>query len=140
MKKKLVLSVVVLALLGVGVAYYVKVRGTRSKPISENLGVPVYPGAQTQTDSFATRLSPRDRARLIKAIIFKTDDPPGKVIQFYKEKLPKEKTQVIETSRRGIPGAVFRSQVDGDPRIVIIKDNEDTKQTEITISSVELPE
>jgi hypothetical protein len=138
MIKKLLIPLILLAIAGGGVAYYY--RAKRPKPISENLAVPVYPGAQTQTDSFATRLSPRDRARLVKAVVFKSPDAPGKVIQFYKDKLAKEKTQVVETSRRAIPGAVFRTEAGGTFRIVIVKYNEDTTQTEITISSVALPE
>jgi hypothetical protein len=137
MTKKIVVTLVVLAAIVAGAVIYYRTRGP--KPISEDLAVPVYPGATTDTDTFATRLSPRDRAKLIKAFIYRTDDSPDKVIKFYKEKLNKEKTQVIETSRRGVPGAVFRTDVDGTPRIVIIENNEDTKKTEITISSIALP-
>ncbi len=137
MMKKVVVPVVLLAVIvGAGIVYYKhKTRGP--VPISENLIVPVYPGAQAVTDGFAMHLSARDRAKLIKAMIYTTDDSTDKVIKFYKEKLDKGKTNVLQTSRRGIPEAVFRTDVDGTPRIVMVVSNEDTNKTEITISSID---
>jgi hypothetical protein len=139
MTKKIVFAAMFLAILAVAIfVYFHRVR--QPVPISEDLIVPVYPGAVSASGGFAQRLSPEDRAKLIKAAIFKTKDEPGKVIEFYKQKLDKGKTQVIETSHRGIPSAVFRTDVNDTPRVVIISNDEDTGETEITISSIALPE
>jgi hypothetical protein len=110
---------------------------SRQKPIE--FGVPTYPGAVTEVDSFATRLSPADRARLVKAVMYTTDDAPDKVISFYKERLT-GKTQVFESSRRRIPGAVFRTEIEGKPQMVMISWNEDTSKTEITIGNITPPQ
>jgi hypothetical protein len=132
--KNVLLGALAVAILAGGFVYYWSRR--QFAPIE--VGVPIYPGSQTDTDSFAVRLSPRDRARLVKAVTYRTDDPPAKVISFYKEQL-KGKMEVLETSRRGIPSAVFRTQVDGKPKIIMITSNEDTQKTEILISTVAPP-
>ena len=106
------------------------------KPIE--FGVPIYPGAVTEVDSFATRLSPADRARLVKAVMYTTDDASDKVISFYKERLT-GKTQVLESSRRRVPEAVFRTEIDGKPQMIMISWNEDTEKTEITIGNITPP-
>jgi hypothetical protein len=110
---------------------------SQQKPIE--FGVPIYPGAVTEVDSFATRLSPADRARLVKAVMYTTDDTPDKVISFYKERL-KDKTQIFESSRRGITEAVFRTEIEGKPQMVMIAWNEDTSKTEITIGNITPPQ
>jgi hypothetical protein len=110
---------------------------SKQKPIE--FGVPIYPGAVTEVDSFATRLSPADRARLVKAVMYTTDDAPDKVISFYKERL-KGKTEVFESSRRHIPEAVFRTEINGKPQMVMISWNEDTSKTEITIGNITPPQ
>lgn len=132
--KNVILGVLAAAILAGGFVYF----WSRRQPAPIEVGVPIYPGSQTDTDSFAARLSPRDRARLVKAVTYRTDDPPAKVISFYKEQL-KEKTEVLQTSRHGIPSAVFRTQVDGRPKIIMITSNEDTQKTEITISTIAPP-
>jgi hypothetical protein len=132
--KNAVLGIVAVAVIGAGIAYF----WSRRQPVSVDIGVAIYPGAQTDADSFAARLSPRDRARLVKAVTYRTDDPPDKVIAFYKEQL-KGKTDALESSRGRIPFAVFRTQVDGKPKVVMISYNEDTQKTEITIGAITTP-
>ncbi len=134
MAKKIGLSALIVALVTAGAIYYVNRH--REKPFIENIAVPVYPGSQTEMDTFSQRLKPRDRARLVKAFVYTTADPPAKVISFYKQNLAKDKTAVIETSRHGIPEAVFRTEAGGPPRLVMIRANDDTNKTEILISSV----
>jgi hypothetical protein len=117
-----------------GIAYY----RSRQQYVPIELGIPIYPGATTDKDTFATRLSPRDRARLVKAVTYRTGDAPAKVISYYKEQL-KGKTQVLETTRRGIPSAVFQTEIDGKPKFILITYNEDSEKTQILISSIAPP-
>jgi hypothetical protein len=132
------IGLVVLSLVVITAAVlYIGHRRSLLRPIE--FGVPIYPGAVTEVDSFATRLSPADRARLVKAVMYTTDDEPAKVIAFYKEKLP-GKTQVFESKRRGIPGAVFRAEIEGKPQMIMIAWNEDTNKTEITIGNIAPPQ
>jgi hypothetical protein len=85
MWKTIALAVLALAVVIGGIAYF---RSRNSLAPSPDSGVPVYPGAKEQDNgSFAKRLKPQDRARLIKAVILQTDDPPDKVISFYKDAL-----------------------------------------------------
>ena len=99
-------------------------------------GVPHYPGAKDiNADTFASRLSPRDRARLIKAVILETDDAPEKVIAYYKESL-KGKTQVFEKQNRGVPSAVFRTEINGKAKLIMVTSNEDTNKTQISIGEI----
>ncbi|HYK89935.1 MAG TPA: hypothetical protein VE398_14260 [Acidobacteriota bacterium] len=132
--KTAVLSILAAAAIVGGIAYY------RSRPqfVPIELGVPLYPGSITDKDSFAARLSPRDKARLVKAVTYRTDDPPAKVIGFYKEQL-KGKTQVLETTKQGIPSAVFQTQIDGKPKFIMITYNEDSQKTQILISTIAPP-
>ena len=133
MKKYAVAIVLAVALIAVGAYYFV----TRmAVPPMVDAGVPHYPGAlDANADTFSSRLSPRDRARLIKVVILQTSDPPEKVIAFYRENL-KGKTQVFERKNRGVPGAVFRTEIDGKARLVMVTVNEDTNKTEISIGDI----
>ncbi len=133
MGKYIGIGVLVLALAGAGAYLYV----TRWKvPEMVDVGVPHYPGAKDiNADGFASRLSPRDRARLIKAVIFETDDAPDKVIAFYRANL-KAKTEFFEKKTRGIPSAVIRTEVNGKARLILITYNEDTNKTQISIGEI----
>ncbi len=132
MAKNIIVGIVAAVVIAGGVAYFV----SRRQPAPIEAGIPIYPGAQTDKDAWESHLSARDRARLVKAVTYRTADPTAKVISFYKEQL-KGKTEVLETSRRGVPSAVFRTQVEGKPRIIMITWNEDTERTQILISTVE---
>jgi hypothetical protein len=135
MWKTIALAVLALAVVIGGIAYF---RSRNSLAPSPDSGVPVYPGAKEQDNgSFAKRLKPQDRARLIKAVILQTDDPPDKVISFYKDALKNDKMQVIERNSRRLPGAVFRAEINGQQKIVMVTPNEDSGKTEILIGSVE---
>ena len=133
MAKYIGIGVLVLALVGAGAYFYM----TRWKvPEMVDVGVPHYPGAKDiNADTFSSRLSPRDRARLIKAVIFETDDAPDKVIAFYRANL-KEKTEIFEKKTRGVPGAVIRTEVNGKARLILITYNEDTNKTQISIGEI----
>jgi len=132
--KNVVLCILAAAAIVGGIAYF----RSRQQFVPIELGVPLYPGSITDTDSFAARLSPRDKARLVKAVTYRTDDPPEKVISYYKDQL-KGKTQVLETKRRGVPSAVFQTQINGNPKFIMITYNEDTNKTQILISSIAPP-
>jgi hypothetical protein len=135
MWKTIALAVIALAVVIGGIVYF---RSRGLQPISPDTGVPIYPGAKAQdSGSFVARLKPQDRARLIKAVILETDDPSEKVISFYKNALKNERTQVVERNVRHIPGAVFRSEINGVQKIIMIMPNEDTNKTEITIGNFE---
>jgi hypothetical protein len=133
MAKYIVVAVLVAAIIGGGVYYFVVKR-----PIPEmvDAGVPHYPGSKNvNADTFSSRLSPRDRARLVKVVILQTDDPPDKVIAFYKETL-KSKTEVFERKTRGVPGAVIRTDINGKGRLIMVTVNEDANKTEISIGEI----
>ncbi len=133
MAKYVVIGIVAAALIAGGVYLYeVKWK----VPEMVDAGVPHYPGAiDINADTFSSRLSPRDRARLIKAVIFETDDAPDKVIAYYKSSL-KGKTEVFEKKARGVPGAVFRTEINGKARLIMITYNEDKNKTEISIGEI----
>jgi hypothetical protein len=133
MIKKILLAVLVAAVLAAGTWYFV---AKRHLPAPVDAGVPVYPGAKNMNaDTFSARLSPRDRARLVKVVFWETADPPEKVIQFYKEKLP-GKTAVAERRLHGLPAAVFRTEIDGKPKLLMVSVNEETEKTEISIGNI----
>ncbi len=133
MTKNIALGILAAALVGGGV-YYFMVK--RAIPDMVDVGVPHYPGAKdVNADTFASRLSPRDRARLVKVVILQTDDAPDKVIAFYKEIL-KGKTEVFERKNRGVPGAVFRTEIKGKGKLIVVSSNEDTNKTEISIGEI----
>lgn len=136
MARKTGIAILPLTAIAVAVLCY---PGCSPQPKPIEFGIPIYPGAATEVDSFATRLSPADRARLVKAVMYTTDDTPDRVIGFYKEKLT-GKTQVLESSRRHIPEAVFRTEIDGKPQMVLISWNEDASKTEITIGNITAPQ
>lgn len=134
MLKNLVLVVVTAAVVAGGIWYFAS-RRVDYTPIEA--GVPIYPGAKNaNADTFSSRLKPRDRARLVKLVIFETDDPPQKVIDFYKAQL-KGRAQVLERSTRGIPGAVIRAEIDGKFKLIAVTFNEDTEKTQISIGNIE---
>jgi len=133
MAKYIVIGIVVAALLAGGAYFYVvKWR----VPEMVDAGVPHYPGAiNINADTFSSRLSPRDRARLIKAVIFQTDDSPDKVIAFYRANL-KDKTEVFEKKTRGVPAAVIRTEINGKAKLIMVTYNEDINKTEISIGEI----
>ncbi len=133
MAKNIALGVLVVAVIAGGVFYFV---GKWRVPEMVDAGVPHYPGARNiNADTFSSRLSPRDRARLIKAVIFETDDPPDKVIAYYRSSL-KGKTEVFEKKARGIPGAVIRTEINGKAKLIMVSYNEDKNKTEISIGEI----
>jgi len=135
MGKTIALAVLAIAVVIGGIAYF---RSRNSLPPSPDAGVPVYPGAQEKdSGSFAKRLKPQDRARLIKAVILQTEDQPEKVINFYKDALKNGNMQVIERKIGRLPGAVFRAEINGQQKIVMVTPNEDSGKTEILIGTVE---
>jgi hypothetical protein len=138
MAKNIILAVVAAAVLAGGIVYYRS--RTAPLPPSPDAGVPAYPGAKEHSgDSFEKRLNPRDRARLVKAVVTETDDPPEKVIAFYKEAL-KGHFQVIERKSMGRPGAVFKAEIDGKQKLIAITPPEEdsaNNKTQILIGNVE---
>ncbi len=133
MAKYIVIGLLAAVLVAGGAYLYV----TKWKvPDMVDVGVPHYPGARDiNEDTFSSRLSARDRARLIKAVIFETDDAPDKVIAYYKSSL-KGKTEVFEKKTHGVPGAVFRTEINGKARLIMITYNEDKNKTEISIGEI----
>jgi hypothetical protein len=100
-------------------------------------GVPIYPGAQNANeDTFSSRLKPQVRARLVKALIYETDDPTTKVIEFYKKNL-KSSSQVFEKTARGVPAAVIRTEVSGKAKLLMITADEDRGKTQILIGDIQ---
>jgi len=134
MVKTIVLAFVVAAVIACGIWYFASKRVDYT-PIEA--GLPIYPGAKNaNADTFSSRLKPQDRAKLIKLVIFETQDPPQKVIAFYREQL-KGKSEILERSARGIPAAVIRTEAGGKPKLIAITSNEDTGKTEITIGNID---
>ncbi len=110
----------------------------QSQPKALDAGVPGYPGAKELSDGFSKHLLPQDRAKLVRAVMYETDDPPSKVITFYKETL-KGKTQVLETKTHGMPSAAIRVEVEGQYKLLLITANEDTGKTEIVVGNIQNP-
>ncbi len=134
MGKNIALVVALAAVVAGGAYYFIS---KRSVYIPPDAGIPTYPGAKNaNADTFSARLKPVDRARLIKLVIYETDDPPAKVISFYKEQL-KGKSEILERTTRGIPSAVIRTSVNNKPKIIVITSNEDTGKTQINIGNFE---
>jgi len=135
MWKTIALAVLALAVVIGGIVYF---KSRNSLPPSPDAGVPLYPGAREKDNgSFAKRLKPQDRARLIKAVVLQTDDPPDKVIGFYKDALKNGHMQVMERKVGRLPGAVFGAEINGQQKIIMVTPNEDSGKTEILIGSVE---
>ena len=134
MLKKIGLPLLAAVVVAAGAYYFVGRERSFSTP--PEFGVPLYPGAERPADSFAVRLSPADRARLVKAVIMKTDDAPEKVIDFYKQEL-KGKARVLETKRRGVPSAIFYVDVSGEQKVISVRADEDSGKTEIFIGRSE---
>ncbi len=130
MFKKLALPVLAVLVLAAG-AYYFFAPARKTLPPPE-AGIPIYPGAQSDSDSFSARLSPKDRARLIKAVILQTEDPPGKVIEYYKRNLG-GKARILEMKNQGTPTAIFQVNAEGTQKVVSVRLNDDTGKTEIFI-------
>ncbi len=101
-------------------------------------GVPTYPGAKALSDGFSKHLLPQDRAKLVRAVLYETEDPPSKVISFYKETL-KGKAQVLEAKTHGLPSAAIRVEVNGQYKLLLITANEDSGKTEIVIGNIQNP-
>jgi hypothetical protein len=133
--KNILLAVIAAAAIAGGVLYFAE---KRSQPASIEAGIPEYPGAAADADSFSMSLPAAESAKLIKAVIYRTDDPPEKVIAFYKEKLA-GKTQVIEQNRNGKAFAIFRAEVNGKSIVIMIGFNEDAKKTEIVMGTLASP-
>lgn len=135
MWKTIALGILAVAAIIGGVAYF---RSHQRVPASPEAGVPLYPGAsEKDSDSFAKRLKPQDRARLVKAVILQTDDASDKVISFYKEALKNQRTQIVERKMQHLPAAIFRAEINGEQKIIMITPNEDSGKTEILIGGVE---
>jgi hypothetical protein len=132
MLKKLALPLLLALAAVAGGAYYFHHRSQQKLLPPPEAGIPIYPGAKSNADSFAARLSPKDRARLIKAVILQTDDPPGKVIDYYKQNLG-GKTKTLEMKAHGQPSAIFQVDVAGTKKIVSVRLNDDIGKTEIFI-------
>ena len=132
MLKRLVLPLLAAAIVVAGGAYYFMSRSQQKFLPPPEAGIPLYPGAKSDADSFAARLSPRDRQRLIKAVILHTDDAPGKVIDYYKQNLGGN-AKILEMKSHGQPSAIFQVDAAGTRKIVSVRLNDDTGNTEIFI-------
>jgi hypothetical protein len=134
MGKNIAIAILAAAVLAGGIYYFY---GNRGVYIPPDTGIPTYPGAvNINADKFSARLKPVDRAKLVKVVIYETADEPAKVISFYKEQL-KGKSEVLERSSRGIPSAVIRTQINNKPKLIVIRNNEDSGKTEISIGNIE---
>jgi len=109
----------------------------RFKSSTTDPGVPVYPGAKNVNEgTYSSRLNPRDRARLVKAFVYETDDPTTKVIEFYKKNLD-SKSQVFEKTARGVPSAVIRTEISGKWKFLMITADEDRGKTQILVGDIQ---
>jgi hypothetical protein len=113
-------------------------RKKEPEPKALDAGVPAYPGAKELSSGFSKHLLPQDRAKLVRAVMYETEDPTSKVIDFYKETL-KGKSQVLETRTHGLPSAAIRLEVDGQYKLLLITANEDSGKTEIVIGNIQNP-
>jgi hypothetical protein len=131
-------GIVALLMLQIIIGWQACSRPNQPEPKAPDAGVPVYPGAKALSDGFSKHLLPQDRAKLVRAAVYETDDPPSKVISYYKETL-KGKAQVLETKTHGQLSAAIRAEVDGQYKLLIITANEDSGKTEIVIGNIQNP-
>ncbi len=107
----------------------------KSGPSAEQLGVPAYPGArQLDIGTFHKEVQRKDSRDSWQTLVFVTDDPPGKVIDFYKAKLA-GKVRVLQTAYKGVPSAVLNADFGARKTNIVITSDEETKKTRISIAS-----
>jgi hypothetical protein len=133
--KNTLLALMAAAAILVGIIYFA---GKRSQPTPVEAGIPEYPGAAAVADSFSMRLPGGRNNESVTATIYRTGDPPEKVITFYKQKLA-GKIQVLERDLGGNASAAFRTSVNGKSILIMISTNEDAKETEIAIGTLASP-
>jgi len=133
--KNIVLALIAAIAIVGGILYFA---GKRSQSALVEIGVPGYPRAVESADSFSMRISIEESAGVAKAVVYKTDDPPEKVIDFYKEKLG-GKTQVLERNQDGNSTAIIRTVVNGKSTFIMISPSEGAKKTEIVIGTLVSP-
>ncbi len=131
------IAVIMMALAGLWCCQW----GEQPEPRAIEAGLPLYPGARNAlaADRFSQRLLPQDRAKVVKAVVYETEDPTSKVISYYKENLA-GKYQILEAKKGGLPSAVFRVDVDGEYRLLMITHEEDSGKTEIVIGIISTPQ
>jgi hypothetical protein len=130
--KNVLLAMIAAAAIAGGIFYFAE---KRSQFSSLDVGIPEYPGSAVETDSFSLSLPAAESAKPVKAMICRTNDPPAKVISFYKEKLA-GKTQVLERNEDGNASAVFHTDIGGKSTIIMISADKDQKTTEIVIGTL----
>ena len=117
----------------------VRVREARLDPTA--LGLPVYPGAVRNEHShkladFHFDFGGTHKEFAVAAAEYRTSDPPEKVIEFYRDKLPH--WMVSETRHHGYNGMQLSLKDGGHKKIIAIC--EDGGETRIALASVGEPE
>jgi len=134
MAKKLIPGLLALAIVCAGALFYFY-RVKTPKVSAADLGVPPYPGAQ-QLDigQFHKEIKRSDSLDSWQTLMFLSDDPPGKIIAFYKEKLS-GKSRVLETSAKGVPSAIINVDLGARKTNIVITADDDIKKTRISVAS-----
>jgi hypothetical protein len=134
MAKKIIPGLLVLVIVcGGAIFYFYRIKTPRVS--AADLGVPPYPGAQ-QLDigQFHKEIQRGDSLDSWQTLMFLSDDPPGKIIAFYKEKLS-DKSRVLETSSKGVPSALISVDLGARKTNIMITADDDLKKTRISIAS-----
>lgn len=138
MAKTVLLAVTAIAAIAGGILY-VYIAEKQRQSFSLETGIPEYPGATAETDSFSLNLPAVERAKLVRAMIYRTNDPSAKVISFFKEKLA-GKTKVLERNEDGNAAAVFHTDINGKATIIMISSSKNQKTTEIVTGTLAKPQ
>ncbi len=104
----------------------------------EELGVPIYPGAEAQKDgtsSVSISGGSAETRGWIGVAVFVTEDGMDEVVAFYREKLSKG-VRTVETTNDGKRSAVFQVQAPQGWRMVTVEEDGAEATTKIVIASV----
>lgn len=101
----------------------------------EQLGVPIYPGAEPERDGSGSVSVGGGSAGWLGVAAYRTNDPVDEVVAFYREKLGSDVT-VAEQSTSGKKSAVFQLESPKGWRMVTIAEDDSENITKIVIASV----
>ena len=102
----------------------------------EQLGVPIYPGAEPERDGTTSVSVSGGKAGWLGVATYRTSDAMDDVIAFYRQKLGSEVSQAETSVSSGKRSAVFQLESPKGWRMVTIAEDENETVTKIVIASV----
>ena len=101
----------------------------------EQLGVPIYPGAQQEQEGTTSVSMSGSAEGWLGVAAYKTKDPMDDVVSFYRDKLGSD-VKIAEQSNDGKKSAIFQLQSPKGWRMVTVAEDEAESLTKIVIASV----